>query len=118
MSKWANKLWQCATCSDLLSYTEIHQQASVGSLLCKDCFEVFGDGNPQIQPRLCDECGEGIAYSTLEEATDWSGAGARVDVCVSCSVELPPDEEDEAIMGLMRILTETDSKNATGIEDD
>lgn len=104
------RLWQCEICSDILGYNDIHQQANSGSVLCKDCFDLYhvmGD-EQQVPPRLCEECGTGIGRSVLAQSTGWKGHGRLIDLCLSCSAGVDPEEEDEAIMGLLNILNQTD----------
>ncbi len=110
MQNWPeSKRWQCPTCLDILTLDEIWQQPGTGATLCRTCFfewdhaGLFG-ALRRPDPSLCEECGRGML--PLETVRS-SSHQLQLGLCASC-VEIPEEEANAALVGMLSILEETD----------
>lgn len=112
MPNWPDtKRWQCPTCLDILTHDEIWQQRTTGATLCRTCFFEWDEsrawqGLNRPEPQLCEECGRGMAPL---ETVGASSNGFRTELCSSC-LEVPEDEANAALAGMLSILEETNEE--------
>lgn len=111
MRNWAesDKLWQCDTCAITIVYEEICQAPTTGVVMCPECWVQWRtpeDGQIPPEPLLCGECGRGML--PLEHLTTSIVTGERY--CATCVEEIPLDEFEQAVGGLLGILEDTNEE--------